>query len=357
MSVTYDEILGRMKDEYTKLSGIVPANASDINLRMNVLAGEIYNSMVNVEWLKNQMFFDTAQGEFLTYHGAQRGIERREASCAQGEVVFYRQNITIKDTVIPQGVVVATQGENPAYFETVSESVIPATALSVHAEVKALKAGTQGNVPANKICVIVTPVAGVTAVKNPDACYSGSDAESDISLRNRIKESLKYPSNSTNCSYYKLLAEQVPSVSSASVVPRGRGAGTVDVYVTAQGADVSDEVLLQVQEKLSEMREVNVDVKVYKAQHTVVDIYLKIDVAEGYEFEDVKARCVSALNEYIATRGVGGSAILTEAGDRIQHTEGVREYTLSHYSNADVRCDNTHCPTAGVITVKEGVLL
>ena len=356
MSITYDEILKRMKNEYTKLSGVTPAEASDINLRMQVLAGEIYNSMVNAQWLRNQMFFDTAQGEFLDYHGIQRGIERREASCAQGEVVFSRLNVTLKDTVIPRGVVVATQGESPAYFETTEEVVIPATALSVHAEVKALKAGVQGNVPANKICVIVTPVAGVNAVTNPDPCHSGAETETDISLRERIKESLRYPSNSTNCSYYKMVAEQIPSVSSAAVVPRGRGAGTVDVYVTSQGTAVSDDVLNQVQEKLTELREVNVDVKTYKAQHTPVDIYLRIDVIDGYEFEDVKLSCEKALKEYISTRGVGGSVLLTEAGERIQHTEGVKEYTLSHYVNADVRCGSTHCPAAGTITVKEGVL-
>lgn len=356
MSVTYDEILERMRAEYTKLSGITPAQASDINLRMKVLAGEIYNSMVNVEWLKGQMLPDTATGEFLDYHASQRGLERREASFAQGEVIFTRLTVTIKDTLIPAKTVVATEGEEPVYFETTEDVTIYAESYSAHAPIRAITAGAQGNVPAEKISVIVTPITGVQIVTNPDPCKSGADRESDESLRERIIESYKTPSNGTNCSYYKMICEQVPSVASAGVVPRGRGAGTVDVYVAAQGGEISDETLSLVQEKLSKLREVNVDVKVYKATLTPVNIHLKIDVLEGYEFEDVKRDCIKALSEYISTRGVGGNMLLSEAGDKIQHTRGIKEYTLFSYSNADVRCDNAHCPKVGTITVKEGVL-
>lgn len=355
MSVTYDEILERMKAEYTRLSGIIPSEVSDITLRMRVLAGEIYNSMVNVQWLKNQMFPDTATGEFLDYHGVQRGIERRESSKAVGEVVFSRLVVTVKDTVIPAGTVVATQGENPVYFETVEEVIIPKTTYTTQAQVRATKAGIEGNVPSGKIAVIVTPVSGVQTVTNPDPCVSGAEREGDESLRARIKESFRAPSNGTNCSYYKTAAQQIPSVASAGVVPRGRGAGTVDVYVSADGKQVSDEVLSMVQEKLSALREVNVDVRAYKAVLTPVNIYLSVEVADGYEFEDVKRSCEKALYEYIASRGVGGNVLLTEAGDCVYHTEGVKEYSLSSYTNTDVRCDSTHCPCVGTITVKEGI--
>ncbi len=355
MSVTYDEILERMKSEYTRLSGVTPSEVSDITLRMKVLAGEIYNSMVNVQWLKNQMFPDTAGGEFLDYHGQQRGVERRQASKAVGEVIFSRLVVTVKDTIIPAGTVVATQGETPVYFETTEEAIIPKATYTAHAQVRATKAGVEGNVPAGKIAVIVTPVSGVQTVTNPDPCVSGANREGDESLRARIKESFIAPSNGTNCSYYKTVAQEVPSVASAGVVPRGRGAGTVDVYVSADGKQVSDEVLSQVQEKLSALREVNVDVKAYKAKLTPVSIYLNIEVLDGYEFEDVKLSCANTLYEYIASRGVGGNVLLTEAGDCIYHTEGVKEYSLSSYANSDVRCDSSHCPSVGTITVKEGI--
>ena len=78
MNVTYDEIYERMKSEYTRYSGFTPSEVSDINIRLKVLAGEIYNSLVNVWWLRNQMFTDSASGEYLTYHGQQRGVLRRE---------------------------------------------------------------------------------------------------------------------------------------------------------------------------------------------------------------------------------------------------------------------------------------
>lgn len=356
MSRTYDEILSTMKEKYTELSGITPSENSDITLRMKVLAGEIYNSLVNVEWLKTQMLPDSATGEYLDYHASERGLARREAAFSQGEVIFSRMLMTVKDTLIPAKTIVATVGDDPVYFETTQDATILAETYSTIVPVRAITAGTSGNVPEKAISVIVTPITGVQEVTNPDACESGADAESDESLRVRILESIKAPSNGTNCSYYKKICEEIPTVTSAGVVPRGRGAGTVDVYVAAQGAEVSDEVLETVQAKLSELREVNVDVKAYKAQLTPVSIYLRIDVLEGYEFEDVENRCIKALSEYISTRGVGGNVLLSEAGDRIQHTRGIKEYTLFSYANSDVRCDESHCPCVGTISVKEGVL-
>ena len=54
--VTYDEIYQRMRAEYIAQGGAEFDEASDIAIRMRVLAGEIYNAYTNAEWLKKQMF-------------------------------------------------------------------------------------------------------------------------------------------------------------------------------------------------------------------------------------------------------------------------------------------------------------
>ncbi len=354
--VTYEEILNRMLGEYRKLSGVEPSKASDIYVRMCVLAGEIYNTAVNMDWLKRQMFVGTATGEYLDYHGEQRGITRRGSSPSLGEVVFSIDIGAIIDFVIPKGTVVSTSGEEPLCFETTSPATLKQGDCSVRVPVRAISHGSKYNVAPGKISVIVTALSGNMKVTNPETCESGTDTESDESLRERVIASYKTPSNSTNCAYYEKVATEIPGITAAAAVPKGRGAGTVDVYVASSGSSVADETLNKVQDTLSRLREVNVDVLVKRAVPAIVHINLKIDVCDGYEFEDVKEACTEALRNYIDTRGVGGNVLLTEAGERVFHIEGVREYSFDAHGNFDVRCAKSHYPVTGTINVTQGVL-
>ena len=353
--MTYNGILKKMTEEYTQLSGIVPQETSDIYVRLSVLAGEIFNTAVNMEWLKNQVFPSTATGEYLDRHAEERGLTRRQASYATGSVVFSLEQVAAYDMVIPAGTMVATDSLEPLCFETISEAVVYAGTYSAYADIKAVDKGSKWNVAQNRIKLIVTSVAGDFTVTNPDPCVSGAETESDESLRERVISSYKNTSNGTNCAYYEKIALEFPGVDSAAVVPRGRGAGTVDVYIACGGSDASEETVEEVQNKLSKLREVNVDVAVYNANSAVINLVLNLEVKDGYEFSEVSDECVRAIKEYIASRGVGGSVLLTEAGECVYHIDGVKEYSFSSYANSDTRCLKSQYPVAGTITVVEGI--
>ncbi len=351
---SYESILARMTEKYTELSGNTPAEASDIYVRLQVLAGEIYSAFMTAEWIKRQMFVPTAQGEYLDLHAMERGLSRREASKAVGSVIFKVTEPAIKEIIIPKGTVVATNEETPLRFETVESVSIPTGALSAHAQIEALSEGRAFNVKTGKITVMVTPVAGVETVTNPDECTSGTDKESDESLRERIIESFKFASNGTNCVYYKNVALQVDGVAGAGVVPRGRGAGTVDVYISGEGSEVSDETLTAVQEKLSLLREVNVDVAVYRAQADTVNLIIYLDVCDGYEFSEVAEVCRAVVTDYINTRGVGDSVVLSKIGELIYHIDGVADFRIPSTEH-NVICSQDSYPVTGDIRFYEGV--
>ncbi len=354
--VTYDEILSRMLSEYKRRSGIEPSKASDIYVRLCVLAGELYNTAVNIEWLKRQVFVSTATGEYLDLHASQRGLTRRGSSASVGSVEFSNDLGALINIVIPKGTIVSTSGESPLCFETTKEVTMKQGTYKVSAPIKALAHGSKYNVAPGKISVIVTAVEGNMKVTNPETCESGTDTESDERLRERVVASYKSVSNGTNCAYYEKVATEIPGITSAGIMPGGRGAGTVDVYVASSGSSVADEVLRQVQDTLSKLREVNVDVLAIRAIPAIINLNLKIDICDGYEFDDVKEACINSLREYIDSRGVGGKVLLTEAGERVCHIEGVKEYSFSSYENSNVRCENSHYPVTGTIKVTLGVL-
>ena len=351
---TYDEILGRMKENYCSLTGATVSDTSDIGVRLRVLSGELYSLEVYIEWLKRQMQSTSAEGEWLDYHAMHRGLERSKATKSSGEVVFSLDVQEVSDVVIPAGTVVCTE-DSQLCFETICEGVISRGETSISVPVIALEEGKAYNVKAECVNTFVTPVSLVKKVINPKAFEGGSDTEDDESLRKRVADSLSNASCATNSAYYRNTATSVDGVASACVVPKGRGAGTVDIYIAAQGAEVTDETLENVQSLLSAQREVNVDVLVKKAQAASVNYYLELDVKSGYEFEEVSERCKAALEDFVAKTPVGGSIMLTKAGEQIIHLEGVEDYSFRNFLNRDIRLDSSQFGIIGHITVKEGI--
>lgn len=48
----YEEVLTRMKQAFAQQAGYAVEEGSDAEIRMQVLAGEIYSGLVNAQWLK-----------------------------------------------------------------------------------------------------------------------------------------------------------------------------------------------------------------------------------------------------------------------------------------------------------------
>lgn len=350
MVQTYDEILKSMMEKYTALTGITVDENSDIGIRLRVLAGEVYSNAVNTEWLKRQMFVSTSEGEYLELHAGERGLKRREATPSYGEVIFSLTEAHPVDIAIPKGTVVATS-RSLLRFETTQSSVLYAGNLSVKVRVKSIGEGSKFNVLKGEISVMVTPPSGIEKVTNESAFSGGCDKENDLSLRRRVLESIAFPSNHTNCAYYKAIAESIDGVGSAAVVPRARGVGTVDVYIAAEGGEASTDTVTKVQEVLESQREVNVDVKVQKARASQVDVYMKIRVKEGYDFNEVRDRAVQNIYDYIASCGTGNEVLKCQLSDVVYYTEGVKSLSFVDSLTGDFKADKTAFPVAGIISV------
>ena len=79
-----------MRSEFEVQSRFDFDEKSDADIRIRVLAGEIFNAMTSIEWLKRQMFVATATGEYLDYFASQRGIERKKAQKAQKNIMNFK---------------------------------------------------------------------------------------------------------------------------------------------------------------------------------------------------------------------------------------------------------------------------
>ena len=348
----YNDILERMIQKYTELSGNEISDESDIMIRLKVLAGEIYSQKINEDFLLKQMFPTTATGRYLDMHAAERGLTRKSAKKTKGKLRFSCNQPAVQDITIPRGCIVCTYNDG-VRFECDEDYTIETGQTSVLANVTALKAGSSGNVNAGTITIIVTPVAGVDSVYNGSVFRSGVDEESDESLRERLLDSYKNISNGTNKSYYKSLALSVSGVYSVGVIPKNRGIGTVDVFVCGKGDDVSSAVLSELNELLQTQREVNVDVRAFNATEVYVQFCVEIEVAQGYDFSSVQARCVENVENYVEGLGIGQDVLLSNIGEILHHTEGVYNYNFITSYGADVSIGDDEYPLLDEIIVRQ----
>ena len=327
MTSDYAEILARMQEKYRELAGGEADGASDIGIRLKVLAGEAARLAQRLENLEKQAFPQTADGEALTLHAQQRGIERKEAVKASGSLRFGRDAPLWYDSPIPAGTVCAAPG-GEIRFVTTEDAVLKTGSYEVDVPACAETGGRSGNAFAESITVLVTPPEGILTVVNPLPFTGGMDAESDEELRQRLLLSYRNIPNGTNAAFYREQALKVPEIRSVSVIPCENGLGTVGIYCAASGSAPSEEVLDALAATLDELREITVQVSVQPCELVEVDLFVTVTTGDGYTAQQVKESCEEALRSYFASLPIGQAVLLAAAGDALYHTDGVSNYAF-----------------------------
>lgn len=326
--MTYDEILSEMRSRYRMLSGFDADAASDIGIRLRVLAAETAAMYEKIEELRAETFPQTSTGKYLELHAETRAITRKPAIAATGTLKFSRETPAYSDILIPAGILCSTRPEPQLLFETSQAAVLAAGETEIEVEAAASVAGSSGNVVAGSVCTMISSATGITGVTNPTAFSGGVDEESDDALRDRLLSAYQNISNGTNSAFYYDLAMSREGVLSANILPRRRGRGTVDVVITTLSAETQDETASGLQDELNRRKEINVDVQVLAATREYPAISAEIAVKEGYRFELVAESCKAVITEHLDRLGVGESLLLAAIGSRLLAVDGVYNYRI-----------------------------
>lgn len=322
---TYEDIYTRMKEKYEEESACEIDPASDIAIRLKVLAGEIYNAHCSLEWLKRQMYADTATGECLDLLAEQRGITRKAARKATGVLTFSVAETLDYPIEIPEGTVVATSAEMPIRVYTTEAAVLPQATYSVTVNAEAEQPGYNGNIAAGTAEIPVNVPAGIDAVIN-DKFIGGDDEESDESLRARIKDSYFNRPNPANTAYFKQLALSVDGIDKAGVIERFNSFGTVGIFVARKDYDVTDEALAEANRVIQLYKPVSVYAVVNRANHLDYDLNVTVKAKPGYERAEVIEKVTHAFTDYIGSLDVGARLYLSNLGQYLFNTGCIENY-------------------------------
>lgn len=347
---TIEEIYSEMLGIFSQQTGLEPGSGGDLAVRFYAVAAQIHALYLQAAWTEKQCFPQTATGEHLDYHAALRGIQRKEAGAASGTLRFSVSAEAKSALTIPIGTVCMTSGL--VRFETTQEAQLPVGALYVDVPAVALEKGAVGNVASGTIVTMAVAPAGIEACINPEAFTGGADNESDESLRTRVLETYRRLANGANAAFYQQQAMSFDGVVAASVNPRARGIGTVDVTIATKKGVPEQDLLNEVQRYFEQIREIAVDVKVLSPKKKAVTVAVSIKMAENCDKETVRQEVESVVASYFNGERLGKSVLLAELGAAVFSVDGVENYTFSLPSQ-DVEIQNDTLAVLDSLTVEE----
>jgi hypothetical protein len=160
----------------------------------------------NQQYLYNRERLATSTGEDCDTFVEDFGLTRLPAVAATGEVTFASYvNTTIRTILIGSTVATAdgisfavtVDDTNPNYDPNAGGYVMGIGISTVDVPVQAVVAGTIGNVGANTITVITSPITGVDTVSNALSFQNGQDQQTDTQLRQYFVDYLNSLSRAT----------------------------------------------------------------------------------------------------------------------------------------------------------------
>lgn len=324
------------------------------------------------------IFPDWSYGEFLDAHAATRGMTRKAATPATGQITI----TGAEGTVIPEGSMFSTaslNNEDPSVsYETTAAATIPASG-SVTVAIECTEAGTVGNTTENTIILLSSSITGITGVTNDDAVTGGTDEETDEALIARINEYDQTQSDSYvgNVSDYRRWAMSVAGVGSASVIPPTDDSGTVTIVLTDSNGDPASQTLcttvynyiMAPDDPYARLAPINAVVDVVTPTTVDIAVQATVELADDAVLADVKLAFLAGMSSYMTEALSDAEVKITRVAAILSATTGVNDFSnlqigevvsggTPTYGTSNITITATELPviTAADITLTEGTV-
>ncbi|SFH12995.1 baseplate J/gp47 family protein [Pseudomonas sp. NFACC45] len=267
---------------------------SDNYVRSAAVSAAIEGLYQKIGWVFRQIFPDTADEEELVHAAAIRGVPRKDPVAATGTVALKG----VAGVGLLQGAEFkhVTTGEQFVALSSVSIG----TGGTASVLVKAETVGSGLNHLSGDLIIISPPLGMDSAATFVGETAGGEDLEKPGSLLARLLEIIQNPPAGGAVYDYVRWAKEVDGVTDVLPLPKRRGAGTVDLVITASGGLPSAQVVDNCREHILSQCSVIADVWVYVPTIRVVDSTALVELAPGYLLADVQ---ITAQKAYEALLG------------------------------------------------------
>lgn len=303
------------------------------------------------------------------------GFGRQAAESASGTVRFSTGGSLASSVIpIPLGTVVRVPGTSLTYATTAASSIAIGNSY-VDVLVAAQASGLAGNVGADLITELVTPVAGIASVTNPSPFVNGRDVETDDERRVRFQGYISSLARGTKAAItygaktvtltdgFGTITEYVAhaNVVEPWVTDSAQPISLVRVYIHNGSSATSGTLVTRCQQVIDGYYDGGTAVPGWKAagvqcivsaaSDQAVNVTGTVTIAGGYSSVDVLAACTNAVKDYLQGMAVGEDVRLSELVAIIRRdVEGAFNVTLSA-PTADVAVADNAKAISGTVTL------
>jgi uncharacterized phage protein gp47/JayE len=288
---TYEVILQEMQDDVP--NDLDKREGSLIFYGQAPAAARFQETYIDLDWLYNEMFADTASRDSLIRISAGRGITPTEATYAIFRGIF---NIDIpigtRFSAVNNLSYVATKAISTGVFEITCET-----------------AGTEGNGYLGVI-IPIDYIDGLQTATLAELLIPGEDEEETEHLRQRYFDSYSLQAFGGNIADYKQKVNAIDGTGGVKVYRAKYGAGTVGlVIINSQFKKPSQLLIDNVQAIIDPsgfqgegkgLAPIDHKVTVSGVTENTVDITTVLTLQNGYVFADVKANVESVIDSYFS---------------------------------------------------------
>ena len=323
------------------------------------------------------IFPEWSYGEYLDAHASTRGMTRKEATPATGEITI----TGLAGTVIPVGSTFSTASYNeddPSMsYATTAAATIPSSG-SVTVDVQCTEAGTAGNTNAGTIILVSSELINITGVTNADAISGGTDEETDEALIARIMEYDQTQSDSYvgNAADYRRWAMSVSGVGSASIIPPATDTGIVTIVLIDSNGDPASETLcdsvydyiMSPDDPYSRLAPINAAVDIVSPTTIAIAVQATVELTGEAVLADVTAAFQQSMAAYMSQAMSDSEVKITKVAAILSATDGVNDFAdleigeisggTATYGTTNISLTATELPTIAEsdITFTEGTV-
>ncbi len=340
------DIIQRVRnDVLSRLAADDVLRRADAEVYARVMGGVAHGLYGFIDWLSDQLIYDTAEVEYLERWCSIWGIARKAAASATGTVTF-----TVQDgAVIPAGTLL--QALDGVQYQTTADATVAAP--SATAPIAAVTPAAASNRSAGQSLALVSPIVGVQPTATASALSGGADIETDDALRARLLARIQQPPHGGSANDYVTWALEVAGVTRAWVSPQELGLGTVTVRFVRDNDGTGSAIIpdaaevAAVQAYIDARRPVTAQVTVVAP--TAVPLNFQIQGLTPNN-ATVQAAVQAELQDLLLREAVpGGTILLSHIRAAISAAAGETDYVLLSPS-ANVTSTTGNMSTMGTIT-------
>jgi len=196
-------------------------------------------------------------------------FERQGATRAHGKVQISFHNTTQQRIIISRGSrFMSSDSRYTQVYETMTEYIVPSGTTLAEVDVYATVPGSTGNIPAETIDIMSTPVNNVKSVTNPRAFQTGQNEEPMEELRSRFRSFIESLSKAT----VPALEYGTREINEVSGVWVNERTGFVIVYAHDRNGNLSDQLKNKIKENLYYYRPGGIPVEVRPVTRRDIDV-------------------------------------------------------------------------------------